>query len=140
MMPHQPARPTRPATGEAMSLPSIEEFLRLASAHTNLLLEGREPRLEAALSVLTPGLSRPVTMWSQGILMPGEHRGTLIVPKVDTLDDDQQRRLVHWLEKTAGSVRVIATTSAPLFAMVQQGVFLDRLYYLLNIIRLELPI
>jgi hypothetical protein len=139
MMPNPPARPIRPATREAMSLPSIEEFLLLASARTNLLLEGQELRLEAVLSVLTPRLSRPVTMWSQGILMPGEHRGTLIVPMVDSLDRDQQKRLVLWLEKTAGSVRVIATTSVPLFAMVQRGAFLDRLYYLLNIIRLELP-
>jgi hypothetical protein len=139
MMPHQPARPTRPATGEAMSLPFSEEVLRLASAHTNLLLEGQEPRLEAVLGVLMTRLSRPVTIWSPGIPMPGEDRGTLIVPRVDGLDDDQQRRLVHWLEKTAGSVRVIATTSVPLFAMVQRGAFLDRLYYLLNIIRLDLP-
>jgi DNA-binding NtrC family response regulator len=78
-------------------------------------------------------------MWSPGILMPAVDRGTLIVPRVDRLDDDQQRRLIYWLEKTAGSVRVIATTSVPLFVMVQRGVFLDRLYYLLNIIRLDLP-
>jgi hypothetical protein len=139
MMPHQPARPHRPATGEAMSRLAIDEFLLLASAHTNLLLEGQEPRLEAVLTVLTPSLSRPVTTWSQGTLSPGEGRGTLIVPRVDRLDGDQQRQLVHWLEKTGGTARVIATTSVPLFALVQRGTFLDRLYYLLNIIRLELP-
>ena len=139
MMPLPPARPHRPASGEPMSLPPVEEFLLLASVHTNLLLEGQEPQLDAVLDVLVPRLSRPVTTWSQGILVPGVDRGTLIVPKVDRLDDDQQRQLVHWLEKTAGSVRVIATTSVSLFALVQRGSFLDRLYYLLNIIRLEFP-
>ena len=139
MLPHQPARPARPTPGEAISLPSLEEVLRLASAHTNLLLEGQEPRLEAVLSVLMTRLSRPVTIWSPGTLSTGEDRGTLIVRRVDNFDDAQQKRLVHWLEKTAGGVRVVATTSVPLFAMVQRAAFLDRLYYLLNIIRVELP-
>ena len=139
MLPHPGQTTHRPAKGEPMSLPSIEEFLLLASVHTNLLLEGQEPQFEAVLVALAPRLSRPVTTWSQGILVPGEDPGTLIVPKVDRLDDDQQQQLVRWLEKTGGSVRVIATTSVSLFALVQRGSFLDRLYYLLNIIRLELP-
>ena len=129
----------RNADENIMPLLPIEELLCLASAHTNLLLEGQEPRLETVLTVLTPSLSRPVTTWSQGTFPPGEGRGTLIVPRVDRLDGDQQRQLVHWLEKTGGTARVIATTSVPLFALVQRGTFLDRLYYLLNIIRLELP-
>jgi DNA-binding NtrC family response regulator len=37
------------------------------------------------------------------------------------------------MEKAAGRIRVVGTTSAPLMAQVDSGAFLDHLYYRLNV-------
>ena len=44
-----------------------------------------------------------------------------------------------WLDDAVGTVQVIATTSEPLFPLVERGAFLDVLYYRLNILRVEVP-
>jgi transcriptional regulator of acetoin/glycerol metabolism len=52
---------------------------------------------------------------------------------------EEQRRLLEWLQETAGRTRVVSTTSAPLLPLVEDGVFLDTLYYRLNTVYVELP-
>jgi hypothetical protein len=121
-----------------MSLSPVEELLRLSSAQTNLLLEGGESQVETVLSAVVPSLPRPVTTWAGTASLPTVRDGTLIVPLVNRFDDDQQRQLLRWLDETAGTVRVIATTPGSLFRLVQRGTFLDALYYRLNTIRVEL--
>jgi hypothetical protein len=132
-----PGQPT-PPTGERTSPPPIGELQLLSSTHTNVMLEGRETQVEAALAAFASHLSGPLTTWSAGMPLPVQHGGTLIVPKVDRLDEDGQRQLVRWFEETAGAVRVVTTTSGSLYALVQRGAFLERLYYLLNVVRLEI--
>ncbi len=121
-----------------MPMLPVEELLRLSSAQTNLLLEGEESQVETMLTAVVPSLPRPVTTWGGSASLPTLREGTLIVPLVNRFDDDQQRQLLHWIEDTGGTVRVIATTPGSLFRLVQRGMFLDALYYRLNIIRVEL--
>jgi hypothetical protein len=119
-------------------LPSVDESLLLSTTRPNLLLEGPETQVQAVVVALSPLLAPPLTAWCGGGL-PDEHRGTLIVQEVHRLDDIQQRQLMMWLDDAVGSVQVIATTSAPLFFLVERGAFLDVLYYRLNILRVEVP-
>jgi hypothetical protein len=119
-------------------LPSVDETLLLSTIRPNLLLEGPEAQVQAVVAALRPLLPSPVIAWCGGGL-PDEHRGTLIVQKVCRLDDTQQRQLMMWLDDTVGTVQVIATTSEPLYPLVERGVFLDVLYYRLNILRVEMP-
>jgi hypothetical protein len=116
----------------------MEELLRLSCAQTNLLLEGDESQVETVLTAVAPSLPRPVTLWGGTLSLPAVREGTLIVPFVNRFDDDQQRQLLGWIEETAGTVRVIATTPGSLFRLVQRGIFLDALYYRLNTIRVEI--
>jgi transcriptional regulator of aromatic amino acid metabolism len=56
------------------------------------------------------------------------------VQEVYRLDDSQQRQLMMWLDDAVGTVQVIATTSEPLFPLVERGAFLDVLYDRLNVL------
>jgi hypothetical protein len=125
-------------TGNPKLLP-VEGLFFEFPAKPNLLLEGPEPQLEAALTSLIPFLSHPLVTWCGGIpgALPADHSGTLVVRQVDSLDGDQQQRLSRWLDDTIGRVQVIATTSEPLFEMVERGAFCDTLYYRLNVVRVE---
>ena len=118
-------------------LPSFAEFLRLAAAQTNLLVEGDKLRVEAVLAALTPHLVSPLTTWGGGMALPIARWGTVMVPHVERLHEAHQRQLLRWLSETDGTVRVVATTSGSLFRLVQRGAFLDALYYRLNVVRLD---
>ena len=118
-------------------LPSFAEFLRLAAAQTNLLVEGNELRVQAVLAALAPNFVSPLTTWGGGMALPTARWGTLMVPHVERLHEEHQRQLLRWLGETDGTVRVVATTSGSLFRLVRRGAFLDALYYRLNIVRLE---
>ena len=126
-----------PAMGGHM-LPSVDESLLLSTTRPHLLLEGPETQIQAVVAALKPLLPSPVIAWCGGGL-PDEHRGTLIVQEVHRLDDTQQRQLMIWLDDAVGTVQVIATTSEPLFPLIERGAFLDVLYYRLNILRVEVP-
>jgi Sigma-54 interaction domain len=129
-------RPLPATSGQIF--PPVDEVLFLSETRPNLLMEGPEAQVRAAVAALRPLLPLPVTAWCGGRL-PDKHRGTLIVQEVHHLDATQQRQLMMWLDDAVGTVQVIATTSEPLFPLVERGVFLDVLYYRLNILRVEVP-
>jgi hypothetical protein len=98
------------------------------------------PTIDAALVALKPHVRQPLWTWCAGlsVRLPPEPDGTLVVRNVSRLDRDQQQQLVDWLHVAAGRVQVISTASEPLFALVEHGIFLDVLYYRLNVVRVEL--
>jgi hypothetical protein len=121
-----------------MPLLPIEELLCLASAQTNVLLEGPPPQVDTMLAALLPHAMPPLTTWDGATPLPTELAGTVIVREVNRLDGDQQRQLLRWIQNTDGTGRVIATASGSLFPLVERGKFVDTLYYRLNILRVDL--
>ena len=77
-------------------------------------------------------------MGDAGGSLPHEFSGTLIFEHASTAPDEQQRSLLEWLSQGTRRVQVISTTETPLFALVQRGAFLDRLFYQLNTLYLDL--
>jgi hypothetical protein len=120
-----------------MPLLPIEELLCLASAHTNLLVEGPLSQVDAIVAALIPHTLPPLTTWDGATPLPTGHTGTVIARQVNRLDDDQQRQLLRWIQNADGTGRVIATSSGSLFGLVERGMFLDTLYYRLNILRVD---
>jgi transcriptional regulator of acetoin/glycerol metabolism len=59
---------------------------------------------------------------------------TVIVRDVMKLDAGRQQQLYQWLDERGAHARVIATTSEPLYPMVEARQFLEPLYYRLNIV------
>jgi len=57
------------------------------------------------------------------------------IDRVAELSPDDQQRLVQWLEQHPDAM-VLSFTTHPIFPLVEQGKFLDRLYYRLNVMAL----
>ena len=69
--------------------------------------------------------------------LPLQKKGTLLVTDVDRLNLGQQLALFDWLSVAAQNVQVISISSVPLMPLVEQGEFLEGLFYRLNIIHLD---
>jgi DNA-binding NtrC family response regulator len=69
--------------------------------------------------------------------LPMTRRGTLLLKDVATLTLSQQVMLYDWLTDGCGDMQVVSVASAPLQALVEDGEFLEGLFYRLNVIRLD---
>jgi hypothetical protein len=113
------------------------ELVRLGMPRVNLLLTGPDGVLEYLLDALLPDLREPVGRWCPGeqlLLPPPPLIGTMIFQDVGEMPDDDQQRLLSWLNGAAGRTQVVSTTSASLLPLVEAGDFIAALYYRLNII------
>jgi len=102
----------------------------------NLLVRGPRQATEAFVLTLTPHLQSPIrrAACEQVRGLPAEG-GTLILEDVEKMDEQEQQRLLWWLEEYSRTgVQVITIAPAALSAHVQAGTFLNTLYYRLNLI------
>jgi transcriptional regulator of acetoin/glycerol metabolism len=127
-----------PFADEARLARSIYRELQLpAMPLVNLLLIGSEAVMQHILKLLLPVLDKPFATWRPGeLLVPPSvaHAGTMILDGVAALGTEDQHRLLEWSNQAAGKIRIVSTSAAPLFPLVQAGTFLDTLYYRLNVI------
>jgi Sigma-54 interaction domain len=118
--------------------PSVDEWHVLLTSHPNVLLIGPDHATNGALLTLSPQLRQPMC-WSrcgESLTLPTADEGTLILRQVEALDADQQQMLLGWLDESR--VQVVSVTSEWLFSRVEFGTFLDRLYYRLNALIIEM--
>ena len=102
---------------------------------TNLLLVGPSEAIRLVLEILDLHVREPVLMWRPGQpleLPPRGRAATLVLHDVDRLSAADQYMVLRWLEQPAGTIRVVSTTSEPLWPRVLRGAFSEVLYYRLN--------
>ena len=61
-------------------------------------------------------------------------QGTVVLSDVEELPLEDQQRLNAWLAAADHRPRVISTSRASLFPMIEAGMFVDSLYYRLNVV------
>jgi len=66
------------------------------------------------------------------------YAATLVLDNVAHLTTDEQFRVLRWLDDVKGRIRVVSTTSDPLWPRVQVGVFNEVLYYRLNTVFVDM--
>jgi sigma-54-interacting transcriptional regulator len=111
----------------------MHESRFLLSSRVNVLLEGTDRAIDRIVTVLTPHLRHPIRTcphWAPRAMSAG----TLIIRDVETLDANEQRSLLRWLDEVGAEVQVISVVSTPLFPLVVEGRFLETLYYRLNVL------
>jgi hypothetical protein len=116
-----------------------DDWRLLVTARPNVLLEGAHETTDVIVGEAMGWLPEPHATWC-GAPPQGDRPATLVVRSISALDRDQQRSLFDWLDALGDRVQVISTTSEPLYPMVGRGVFLERLYYRLNVMRLDVAI
>jgi transcriptional regulator of acetoin/glycerol metabolism len=69
--------------------------------------------------------------------LPADRNGTLFLNDAAAMTLSQQIALNDWMDRGHGDVQIISVTSEPLWPLVEQGAFLEGLFYRLNIVCLE---
>ena len=135
--PHGP-RPTDEVVHREPGL-AMEPLSSLHRFHPNILLVDSGVQVERALAEIRPMLRIPLTEWSPRAMphLPAIAFRSLIVRDAECLTVTQQRSLAALLSRSLGRVQVVSIAGVRLFPLVCQGLFLEDLYYRLNVVLLE---
>jgi hypothetical protein len=133
------ATPAVQPFNRASALP--EECFLARRVRFNLhLVHGGGRILQDVLELFLFGRHELVACWRPGqrlVLPPVARLSTLILHEVGSMPFDDQRRLSDWLERAAGRTQVVSTARTSLFPHVEDGAFLDTLYYRLITVNVD---
>lgn len=136
-----PLNPLGPQVDDwALARTVHDDLVGMGMPRVNLLFVGRERVTRSILDRLLMDLADPIVSWHPGDLIPPMRQGqggTLILHDLSTLTAEQQRDLLEWLDQDGGRTQVVSTTPVGLLARVHIGTFLERLYYRLNTICID---
>jgi hypothetical protein len=117
-----------------------DELLLIGMPRVNVLVAGRQSVVRPVLDALLGSVQKPIACWFPGepLMVPAsDWGGTLLLNDVGALGLHDQIQLLEWLGRTMGRAQVISTTEMPLLPRVRAGVFIDTLYYRLNMIYMD---
>jgi len=122
-----------------LSESTLLERLTSPDFRTNLLVTCRDVPISSVTEHLMAWCTPPFHLCSApGALTLGSPRcGTLFLEGVSALSLAQQMAVDDWVSQAAGSVQVVSITEEPLWPLVQNGRFLEALFYRLNVVSLK---
>jgi hypothetical protein len=123
------------------SLTEYEDPMSMRMPPVNVLLTGAHGATRDMLARLLRDIGGPILAWYPGerLILPRHPRvATMILHEVGFMSDEDQLRLLGWLETRPRRVQIVSTTSAPLQVQVESGAFNDTLYFRLNTVRIDL--
>jgi hypothetical protein len=107
----------------------------------NVLLTGGHGATREVLARLLRDVGGPILAWypAERLVLPRHPRvGTMILHEVGMMSEEDQLRLLDWLETRSRRIQIVSTTSSPLQPSVESGGFNDMLYFRLNTVRIDL--
>jgi hypothetical protein len=109
------------------------------STRANLLMIGPADVTAMLLETVRPQLEEPVVTLRGGepLGLPPGRPGTLIVNNLWLLTPAEQTELNEALGEKLSGTQVISTSATRLIPMLQEGRFLDTLYYRLNTVYVD---
>jgi len=117
-----------------------ESLWQLGMPRVNVLFIGADDSVWSALTA-TLSLASPVAAWRPGEPMHLPENGsarTLIIRDIGNMSGTEQVRLFVWLDRAVGRTQVVSMSSDPLIPLVEDGRFINTLYYRLNTICVDL--
>jgi hypothetical protein len=111
----------------------------LVQRRPNLLILCRDRELDGVLAPLTACCRRPVhaCRLPGALTLPADPHGTLFLLDVGALLLGQQMKLYDWLEGPGRDCQVVSIAREPLYPRIEDGQFLEALYYRLNVVCLD---
>jgi transcriptional regulator of aromatic amino acid metabolism len=114
----------------------------------SLLTRGHRPALmvncggrsaEAVIESMLSWCTAPVHVVrvQGGFDLPLAKTGSIVVADASAMTLHQQIELHDWLNAGRGRVQIVSVTSKPIWPLVEQGQFLEGLFYRLNVVTLE---
>lgn len=108
----------------------------------NLLVECQDADARAVVWRLTQTGVSPIChcVLPGALALPDARQGTLLLENITALTAEQQQDLHAWLAEGPVQMQVVSVSIESLPAAVQDGRFLEALYYRLNIVRMDTPV
>jgi Sigma-54 interaction domain len=136
---------TRRRKGDSSDWLSVNGDLNLARIFkTNLLVVGTERQVLSLVSSLAADVNSDVMIRCQdgllGLPPTSSPAGTVVLRDVDALNQEEQLRLLNWLDSASNGSQVVSTASAPLLRLVEARAFDAALYYRLNTVYIDLTV
>ncbi len=105
----------------------------------NILIECPADQIGSAVAHVMTWSTRPLhySALPGRLDLPAGAGGTLLLSDVAALSRPQQIAVYDWLSAHTDDTRIISLTSHTLTRLVADGVFLEALYYRLNMVRLD---
>jgi len=130
--------PTRPSAVVSFSEAEWQRFLTDERRRPNLLIVCASEEMEAVISRLMGLCKGPVhaRQLPGELSLPKEMTGTLLLWDVAQLTRGQQMFLHDWITNRPPDAQVISVTAAPLLPLVEDGRFLEGLFYRINVVSL----
>ena len=130
--------PTRPSVVVSFSEAGWRRFLAADRPRPNLLIVCASVEMEAVVSRVMSLCQGPVhaRQLPGELSLPEELTGTLVLWDVAQLTRGQQMFLHDWITVRPPDAQVISVTTAPLLPLVEDGQFLEGLFYRINVVSL----
>jgi hypothetical protein len=117
----------------------FEAWPSIQVVRPNLLFIGSDADVNRVLNTLGGSLHAPITCSHAGALgLPPQRGGTFVIRDAIAMSTADQQRLLEWLGTRDPLTQVITTSDCAVFPWVQRGIFLESLYYLLNVMTIVL--
>lgn len=130
--------PTRPSAVVSFSEAEWQQFLTAERPRPNLLIVCAIEEMEAVVSRVMGLCKGPVhpRQLPGELSVPKEMTGTLLLWDVAQLTRGQQMFLHDWITDRPPDAQVVSITAAPLLPLVEDGQFLEGLFYRINVVSL----
>jgi hypothetical protein len=123
----------------ALSEASLLRALMSENRRPNLLVDCKGVSVEAAVRHVVAFCEPPyhLTALPGTLDLPEVKKGTLLLADVAMMSLGQQMRVFDWLPRDGANLQVVSISSIPLRPLVDDGKFLEALFYRLNVISLD---
>jgi hypothetical protein len=118
----------------------LEDCCLAQAARVNLHLVHVDTDLQGFVESLLLDRREPMPIWRPGdrLVLPQVPRHMMIFQDIGALPLEDQHRLLSWLEGPGRRTQIVSTTPVSLLPRVDDGTFLDTLYYRLNVVYVDL--
>jgi len=132
------ANETFVAHREDLRLAELVAILR--RSRPNVLVVASSADVDRVFELMYPFLRTPIVAWvpRETNEVPATSFRTLVIRDVEALSGEQQENLVALICRVAEDIQIVSTSKSPIFPLVERAAFLDRLYYQLNVVYLDL--
>jgi Sigma-54 interaction domain len=119
---------------------SDSEWRILRATRPNILVVGAEDDVRSTVDALVAEFPGPVSYLGPNAPPPSlDEAGMLVVPDVAALSSERQREWLTWLSgEDVRRPQIVATSSVPVYPLVEEDRFSEVLYYRLNTILLDM--
>src|SRR6185503_5060700 len=123
----------------SLSEATLLRSLMSENRRPNLLVVCRDVTVEATVRHIVTFCEPPyhLTALPGKLDLPELKKGTLLLADVAMMSIGQQMRLFDWLPCDSENLQVVSISSVPLRPLVDDGKFLEGLFYRLNVIYLD---